>query len=334
MGAKCDASRVTRRDSSRPPGETERAERVSRCPFAKLAMATILLGMALSPAAAQVAPAEAEEFVGSWTLSMIFNGREIEMSLDLLEIDGVLGGTLSSVFRSEPQQITDIAKEGGILTLAWMTTVQGQDTTLQLALRSVDGELAGTFGDIDGFFSTEITGWQGDRPPPPDGQAASARGSRRGDSSTELIVADQKITIRYAPLKAGSPDYERLLALASGEVSRFEGGRAIKLLSEASLKFGDTVVPKGNVAANYGGVYSLWLKKTDDGWELVFNREGDIWGTQRLAAADVTSVRVDYGRAETEAEELTIELVDAPGGGLLRLAWGASEWMAPFEVTD
>lgn len=256
-------------------------------------MATILVSMALSPATAQVAPADAEEFVGSWTLSMIFGGREIEMSLDLLEVDGVLGATLSSAFQSEPQQITDITKEGGLLTLAWVTNAQGQDTTLQMALRSVDGELAGTFGDVDGFFSTEVTGWQGDRSPAPEGQAASARRSLRGDSSTELVVADQKISIRYAPLEASSPDYERLLALASGEVSRFEGGRAIKLLSEASLKFGDIVVPKGNIAANYGGVYSLWLKKTDDGWELVFNREADIWGTQRLAEADVASVAVD-----------------------------------------
>ncbi len=297
-------------------------------------MATILVSMVLSPAAAQVAPAEAEEFVGSWTLSMVFNGREIEMSLDLLEVEVVLGGTLSSVFQAEPQQITEITKEGDVLTLSWVTTAQGQDTTLRLTLRSVDGELEGTFGDVDGFFSTEITGWQGDRPPAPEGQVASARSSRRADSSTELVVADQKISIRYAPLKASGPDYERLMALASGEVSRFEGGRAIKLLSEASLKFGDALVPKGNIAANYGGVYSLWLKKTDQGWELVFNREADIWGTQRLEEADVVAVAVDHGVAETEAEELTIELVEAPGGGLLRLAWGASQWMAPFEVTE
>ena len=48
----------------------------------------------------------------------------------------------------------------------------------------------------------------------------------------------------------------------------------------------------------------------------------------------MASVALDYGVAETEAKELTIELVDAPGGGLLRLTWGGSKWVAPFEVTD
>ena len=265
---------------------------------------------------------------------MIFNDQEIEMSLDLHDFDGELGATLSSAFQSEPQQIANITKDGDVLTLGWVTKAQGQDTTLQLTLRSVDGALTGTFGDVDGFFSTEITGWQGERPPAPEGQVASARTSRRRDASAEIVVADQKISIRYAPLKANGPDYERLLALATGEVSRFEGGRAIKLLSEASLKFGDTVVPKGNIAADYSGVYSLWLKRADSGWEIVFNREADIWGTQRLAEADVASVAVDYRVAETETEELTIELVEVPGGGLLRMAWGASEWIAPFEIID
>ena len=297
-------------------------------------MATILFSFLLSPVGAQVELATAEEFVGSWTLSMIFSDQEIEMALDLHDVDGLLGATLSSALRSEPQQIANITKEGDVLTLGWVTKAQGQETTLRLALRSVDGALAGTLGDVDGFFSTEITGWQGDRPSAPEGQAASARTSRSRDASTELVVAEQKISIRYAPLEAGSSDYDHLLALATGEVSRFEGGRAIKLLSDVSLRFGDTVVPRGNIAADYGGVYSLWLKKSDGGWEIVFNRDADIWGTQRLQEADVVSVAVDFGVVETETEELTIELVEAPGGELLRMAWGANEWMAPFEIID
>ena len=189
MSARSGASRVTRPDSSRPP--------VSRCPtwcsFTRVAIATLLFSFSLSSSSAQVEPADAEEFVGYWTLSMIFNDQEIEMSLDLHDFDGELGATLSSAFQSEPQQIANITKDGDVLTLGWVTKAQGQDTTLQLTLRSVDGALTGTFGDVDGFFSTEITGWQGERPPAPEGQVASARTSRR-DGSRIITVSQRSIT--------------------------------------------------------------------------------------------------------------------------------------------
>ena len=144
----------------------------------------------------------------------------------------------------------------------------------------------------------------------------------------------RKIKVSYAALLSASDDFRRLAALETGEVARFEGGRAIKLSSDATLEFGDVVIRKGNVAADYPGVYSLWLRKTADGWALIFNAESDIWGTQRAADSDVASVDLEISVAGTDVGEFVIELEEAPDGGRLRLEWGEYQWMAPFELVD
>lgn len=148
----------------------------------------------------------------------------------------------------------------------------------------------------------------------------------------ELELAGKQLRISYPDLMIDSADYRAFETLALGEVSAWTSGRAVKLLTHASLSFDGIVVPYGNVSPDYPGVYSLWPKRTADGWRLVFNGDADIWGSQRNAAADAVEVPLEHSRADERAEKLTIEFLDVDPGAVLRIAWGDHQFLAAFEA--
>lgn len=147
----------------------------------------------------------------------------------------------------------------------------------------------------------------------------------------ELELDGKQLRISYPDLMTDSDDYRAFEALAAGEVSAWTSGRAVKLLTHASLSFNGIVVPYGNVSPDYPGVYSLWPKRTADGWSLVFNNEADIWGSQRNPAADAVEVPLEHSRTDQPADKLTIEFVEVDPGGVLRIAWGDHQLLAKFE---
>lgn len=145
----------------------------------------------------------------------------------------------------------------------------------------------------------------------------------------KLTLSGKSISIRYAGNSLGP---EQLTKAREGEVVTLTADAAIKLMTEADLRFGEHVIKAGNFNPKYAGVYSLWLKKTGNGWRLVFNKQADVLGTQHDPAADVLELPLAAGTSPTEAKKLTIELKKAGDEGLLRLAWGSNEWTAKFTV--
>ncbi len=108
---------------------------------------------------------------------------------------------------------------------------------------------------------------------------------------------------------------------------------ASKLTTDRTLRFTDGTIEPGNVRAGFRGVYSVWLKRAaDDGWRLVFNRESDVWGTQRDPAMDVEEIAVAHASADEAAPELTPQLQVEDGRGTLELRWGTHLWTAEFSV--
>ena len=149
---------------------------------------------------------------------------------------------------------------------------------------------------------------------------------RRGDRSVSLTVANLPILDR---------DYSKVAALQTGEILKLERAAAIKLKTEIPLRFGSTDIQVGNVAQSYPGVYSLWLKKVDDGWSLLFNDEADAWGTQHDAAYDRAEIPIAYRRLGGEADidlNGAIEGLPDSTSATLRVSWGEHEWTADLEL--
>ena len=169
-----------------------------------------------------------------------------------------------------------------------------------------------------------------------DEQAAAARAERlrrfRYGNLAEIELSGKQVKVSYADLATDSDDYRALEALEAGEVSAWQSAKAIKLIAQVSLSFGDVTVPYGNHSPDYPGVYSLWPKRTADGWRLVFNSEGDIWGTQRDSAADAAEVPLEHSRADEPTEKLTVEFLEVAPGAVLRIAWGGHQFLAAFEA--
>jgi hypothetical protein len=324
--------------------------RLARTAIATLALLTAAPSLPAQQAST-LAASEAEELLGEWALSMDLQGRPVDMTLSLTDVDGHVAASLQGGRRPEPTIISEIAKTDAGLELRWQRDFGGQQATLAMKL-ALDGDgLTGTFGDDGGFFSAEVSGRragtvdaagaaataEGAQATADDGDSdgeRSRRRSRRYGESVELVLAGHAIHIGYADLDRSSDDYRTLESLENGEVFQYVGGRAIKILTDASLKFGESTIEKGNASSDYPGVYSIWLMKAaGDEWHLVFNEHADVWGIQYLSEADAVHVPVDEGTAEEETDELTVELVElGERAGLLRIAWGSHEWLAPFEV--
>ena len=147
-----------------------------------------------------------------------------------------------------------------------------------------------------------------------------------------LKVADQEIVLHCGKVAADGADYENLEQLSAGEVQVLTTAAGTKLRTEVDLSFGGNIVPTGNLAEGYPGLYSVWLKRADEGWLLVFNREADVWGTQRDPAMDVEEVALHHETVEEVAEEMKTSLEEADGGGVLEIRWGRHRWTAAFQL--
>jgi len=156
----------------------------------------------------------------------------------------------------------------------------------------------------------------------------------RINATAKLALPAGTIQVIYPLLPMDGPDKAALSTLGDGDVLPLTRSMAIKLKTEVEMRFaGGAVARPGNVAAGYAGVYSLWLRRKGDGWSLVLNREPDIWGTMRDAAADSGETVLAHGRDDGAAQPtLEVTLVQSNGGGQLAIAWGADRWVADFEA--
>jgi hypothetical protein len=149
---------------------------------------------------------------------------------------------------------------------------------------------------------------------------ASAQQPARGKA--ELKAGTGAITVDY-----GRPELkgrDMLSQLKEGTVWRMGMNQATVLTTPVDLSFGATRVPKG--------AYSVWLKKTGDAFQLVFNSQTGQWGTQHDPAKDVYTVPTTKTALSSPVEAFTIELSPAAKGGAFDLSWGATKLAAPFEI--
>jgi hypothetical protein len=106
-----------------------------------------------------------------------------------------------------------------------------------------------------------------------------------------------------------------------------------RLRIERPLRFGRTDIAVGNQVPGFPGSYGLWLKRTANGWRLVFNHEPDAWGSQHDAKFDAAEIDVQHSDSHVASRPFAVSLVPtAADRGRLTIIWGPHEWAADFVV--
>lgn len=294
-----------------------------------------------APEAAEAAPeplqaAEAGDFLGEWVLEMESPQGAFEADLAFTDVEGKVVAELGMP-RFGNRTIEDIVRNDEGLRLTFQTTFGDQAFNMILDVAREGEGLEGGLAEENGLFQIPFTGLTR--------QAFLARDTTEGDdgrrrrrgrfgSSDEakLTLAENEIRVRFDRTKSSDEAYLQVSEPKEGQVVTFLRARPSKLWTDVDLHFGDTVIETENVAEDYPGVYSLWLKKTADGWHLVFNELADVWGTQHDPSHDVAEVPLTVAAADEASEELTVELEQSEGGGVLKILWGETAWEAPFTV--
>jgi hypothetical protein len=151
---------------------------------------------------------------------------------------------------------------------------------------------------------------------------AQPAGGPPARGKAEMKAGAGAITIDYG--RPSLKGRDMLSQLLDGAFWRMGMNQATVLTTPVDLSFGSTKIAKG--------AYSLWLKKTGDAFQLVFNSQTGQWGTQHDATKDVASVEMKKTPLASPVETFTIELAPAANGGALDLSWGAAKLSAPFQV--
>ena len=156
------------------------------------------------------------------------------------------------------------------------------------------------------------------------------------DQSVVELPGDASITVLFwQEQSVDHADFAAVATLADGAVVRLTEAAVIRLRSEVPLRFGDVTVPTGNLSPGFPGSYGLWLKRSGDGWRLVFNHEADSWGTQHDPAFDAAEIDVAYSAGGLETRPLGAALVPATAReGRLVIHWGPHEWAADYRIPE
>jgi hypothetical protein len=122
---------------------------------------TIALAIALSGGlvAAQLAPADAGAFMGSWTLTLDSPQGSFEQTMVLKDEGGKAVAELSSQMAPEVQKVTDVSKKGTDLVLKFAGNFQGNPFDAEITL-TPDGtdKCKVTFDINGGQFTMSGTG--------------------------------------------------------------------------------------------------------------------------------------------------------------------------------
>ncbi len=137
-------------------------------------------------APSNLAVADAEGFLGTWDVSMEFQGTPVNMTLTFADAGGKVAASLISPTSPEPIEITEIEKTDDGLDLKYGVEFGGNPVDLVMALKLEGEAFTGTLGDTNGMFSADITGAKAEG-----GEAAAAEPFNvDAEDASDLDVAD------------------------------------------------------------------------------------------------------------------------------------------------
>lgn len=99
-----------------------------------------------------------------------------------------------------------------------------------------------------------------------------------------------------------------------GRVWRTGANNATQLRISKDIIIGGKELPKG--------AYGIWSLPTENGWELIINKNAGAWGTDHDPAADLFRIPLKIGRLDMAQETLSITLSSVDDTkAVLRIAW-------------
>ena len=283
------------------------------------------------PIPTELNTADVPGYIGTWRITMDLMGNEMSMFLNVVDVDGHVGATLDSERQPEPLAISQIELTDEGLDMNSEFTFGGSfkiDINIKVRL---EGEgLIGTIRDQGGIFSSELVGVKATVE-----ELDAVQGGRPAPTEARMNIGGKRVRIAFADLEVGTSDWDLFQTVAEGQVFKFTLSRATKMYTDFDLGFGDVVIEKENMAKDYPGVYSMWLKKTGSGWALVFNDQPDIWGTRYEPEHDVAEVPLNMSKIDGEPQEKFLVKLERNGEtGTLQLLWGDTQWSADFAITQ
>lgn len=124
------------------------------------------------------------------------------------------------------------------------------------------------------------------------------------------------------PGKRGRPVWGQLVPW--GEVWRLGANDATHLAIDRPIEIGGLALQPGT--------YTLFLLPTRDAWTLIVNSGTGMSGLARDSTKDVGRVPMTLESTERPAEQFTIDVVPAEGGGRLVVAWDRTRGTVPIRV--
>lgn len=113
---------------------------------------------ALSAQATSVPAAEAQEFLGQWSLGLTgAQGEEILLSIDIRDADGQVAAEVAADGLAQAVAVESISRSGSSLILSFTPMVQGQPIPVEITLTPAGGNLDASVVAADGMFAAAGT---------------------------------------------------------------------------------------------------------------------------------------------------------------------------------
>ena len=140
---------------------------------------------------------------------------------------------------------------------------------------------------------------------------------------TQWTITGANVSIEYGrPYLKGRTVGQDIVPY--GEVWRVGADEATTLISDKVLVFGGLTLPAGG--------YTLWVLPAADKWQLIVNNETGQFGTDYNSDFDLGRVDMKIETLNPPAQQHTISIDPVPGGGILRIEFGAAKATIPFTV--
>jgi hypothetical protein len=121
--------------------------------------AVVFVFSTATPARAQLAPADAGDFMGAWTLVVDSPQGPFEQELMLKDEEGKVVAVITSQIQPDGQRITDVAKVGADLVLKFAGNFQGNSFDAKITVTPTEAGKATVNFDVNsGQFVMSGTG--------------------------------------------------------------------------------------------------------------------------------------------------------------------------------